>query len=56
MEIHRKAEESHQYYSEVTKKCCEKWKRFAELEGKPNLTANESDELDVLYCTIVSSL
>ncbi len=54
MEIHRKeAEESHQYYSEVTKKCCEKWKRTVELEGKPNLTANESDKLDVLHSFIL---
>lgn len=49
-EIHRKeADESHQYYTEITKKCWEKWKRIVELEGKPDLSANESDELAVLH-------
>ena len=29
LEIHRKeAEESHQYYTQIAKKCCEKWERI----------------------------
>ena len=51
LETHRKeVEESHQYYTEVTRKCSDKWKRIMDLEkiSECNLTVNERDELAVL--------
>ena len=49
LEIHRKeAEESHHYYTEVTKKANKKWNRIVELEGMSDLSQNERDELEVL--------
>ena len=50
LEIHRKeSDESHNYYTEITKKCSEKWKRIIELEGKTGMTADECDELAILH-------
>ena len=49
LEIHRKeAEESHHYYTEVTKKANKKWNRIVELERMSDLSQNERDELEVL--------
>ena len=48
LEIHRKqVEESHHYYTEVTKKANKKWNRIVELERMSDLSQNERDELEV---------
>lgn len=50
LEIHQKeSDESHNYYTEITKKCSEKWKRTIELERKTDLTADEGDKLVALH-------
>ena len=50
LEIHQKeSDESHNYYTEITKKCSEKWKRTIELERKTDLTADEGDKLAALH-------
>lgn len=49
LEIHKcEAQESHEYYTEVTKRCNSKLQRIHELEAKSNLEQDEEEELEVL--------
>jgi len=46
LETHREhALKSHEYYTEATAKCKQKWKEIADLEGKEDRTDEEEENL-----------
>ena len=48
-ERHREeANKSHDYFVEVSEKCATDWKRILELQSKPNLDLDETEELSAL--------